>query len=86
VAFKLEAGKWALRAHRVAATHFLSVIRGRIQGALMGERRVVELVPQKINVYEAGGFFAEHVDTTDPLASHSCTCWRKSTKRAQKVR
>ncbi len=67
VAFELAAGAWELRGNG-HFPRFLSVIRDRVQAALVGETRDVELVPQKINVYEPGGFFAQHVDTpTDPL-------------------
>jgi len=45
------------------APRFLAAVRDRVQAALLDSGRVVELVPQKINAYEAGGHFAEHVDT-----------------------
>jgi hypothetical protein len=73
VAFEIASGAWDLRGYGLrgngqAPPRFLAVIRDRVQAALVGESRDVELVPQKINVYEPGGFFAEHVDTpTDPL-------------------
>ena len=62
VACELAAGAWKLSALG-AEPRFLSVIPDRVQAAVLDERQVVELVPQKVNVYEAGGFFAEHVDT-----------------------
>jgi len=67
VAFELATGAWELREPGGGTPRFLEVVRDRVQAALLDQERVAELVPQKVNIYEAGGFFVDHVDTpVDP--------------------
>ena len=68
VASELATGAWELCDLGRGLPHFLSALRDRascagVQAALVGDRRVVELVPQKVNVDDAGGIFAERIHT-----------------------